>query len=161
MVKKQTTSVIPVERIENAILLIRGHKVMLDRDLAELYGVKAIALRQQVSRNKSRFPADFMFRLSPEEAEALVSQNVIPSKGDILLFQDNSYLRGFQLAVEASLRTSMRLNCTIAQVATRSAGPSDPRGPGTPTKTVERETIALSGCRTSYCWPSDREIRKG
>ena len=80
MVKKQTTSLIPVERIEHAILLIRGHKVMLDRDLAELYGVKAIALRQQVSRNESRFPADFMFRLSPEEAEALVSQNVIPSK---------------------------------------------------------------------------------
>ncbi len=53
---------------------------MLDRDLAELYGVKAIALRQQVSRNEDRFPPDFMFRLSREEAEALVSQNVIPSK---------------------------------------------------------------------------------
>ena len=80
MSKKQTTSLIRVERIERAILLIRGHKVMLDRDLAELYGVKAIALRQQVSRNKARFPPDFMFRLSQEEAEALVSQNVIPSK---------------------------------------------------------------------------------
>jgi hypothetical protein len=80
MVKKQPSSVIPVERIEHAILFIRGHKVMLDRDLAGLYGVKAIALRQQVSRNESRFPADFMFRLSPEESEALVSQNVIPSK---------------------------------------------------------------------------------
>ena len=79
MAKKQTT-LVPVERIERAILLIRGHKVMLDRDLAELYGVKAIALRQQVSRNTSRFPPDFMFRLSQEEAEALVSQNVIPSK---------------------------------------------------------------------------------
>ena len=53
---------------------------MLDRDLAELYGVRAIALRQQVSRNEARFPADFMFRLSQEEAESLVSQNVIPSK---------------------------------------------------------------------------------
>jgi hypothetical protein len=80
MRKKQTTSLIPVERIERAILLIRGHKVMLDRDLAELYGVKAIALRQQVSRNEARFPPDFMFRLNPEEADALVSQNVIPSK---------------------------------------------------------------------------------
>ena len=80
MTKKQKTSLIPVERIERAILLIRGHKVMLDRDLAELYGVKAIALRQQVSRNKARFPSDFLFRLSQDEAEALVSQNVIPSK---------------------------------------------------------------------------------
>jgi hypothetical protein len=78
--KKDTRSVVPVERIERAILFIRGHKVMLDRDLAELYGVKAIALRQQVSRNQSRFPPDFMFRLSHEDVEALVSQNVIPSK---------------------------------------------------------------------------------
>jgi len=78
--KKPTTSLIPVEQIERAILLIRGHKVMLDRDLAALYGVRAIALRQQVSRNEARFPPDFMFRLSREEAEALVSQNVIPSK---------------------------------------------------------------------------------
>lgn len=69
-----------VERIEQKILLIRDQKVMLDRDLAELYGVRAIALRQQVSRNKERFPDDFMFQLSAGEAEAMVSQNVIPSK---------------------------------------------------------------------------------
>ena len=73
-------SLIPAERIEQSILLIRNHKVMLDRDLAQLYGVKAIALRQQVSRNEARFPPDFMFRLNEDEAEALVSQNVIPSK---------------------------------------------------------------------------------
>ena len=53
---------------------------MLDRDLAELYGVKAIALRQQVKRNRKRFPADFMFRLRAKEASALVSQIVIPSR---------------------------------------------------------------------------------
>ncbi len=53
---------------------------MLDRDLAILYGVKAIALRQQVKRNKERFPSDFMFQLSEQEAESLVSQNVIPSR---------------------------------------------------------------------------------
>jgi hypothetical protein len=76
----ENRSLIPVERIEQSILLIRTHKVMLDRDLAQLYGVKAIALRQQVSRNEARFPSDFMFRLNEEEAEALVSQNVIPSK---------------------------------------------------------------------------------
>jgi len=66
--------------IERRIYLIRGNKVMLDRDLAQLYSVKPIALRQQVKRNLRRFPADFMFRLSRREAEALVSQNVIPSK---------------------------------------------------------------------------------
>ncbi len=80
MMKRHADSLIPAKRIERAILLIRGHKVMLDRDLAELYGVKAIALRQQVSRNRPRFPPDFMFRLNRDEAETLVSQNVIPSK---------------------------------------------------------------------------------
>jgi hypothetical protein len=79
MAKKHATFLIPAERIEGAILLIRGHKVMLDRDLAALYGVKAIARRQQVSRNEARFPPDFMFRLNREEAEPLVSQNVIPT----------------------------------------------------------------------------------
>jgi hypothetical protein len=71
---------VPVEMIERRIFLIRGQRVMLDRDLAELYGVRTIALRQQVKRNAARFPADFMFRLSRKEAEALVSQDVIPSR---------------------------------------------------------------------------------
>jgi hypothetical protein len=53
---------------------------MLDRDLAFLYGIPAIALRQQVRRNTGRFPDDFMVRLTSEEAEALVSQFVIPSR---------------------------------------------------------------------------------
>ena len=71
---------VPVELIERRIFVIRGHKVMLDRHLAELYGVKPIALRQQVKRNKNRFPDDFIFLLSRTEAEGLVSQNVIPSR---------------------------------------------------------------------------------
>lgn len=53
---------------------------MLDRDLAALYGVKPIALRQQVKRNKDRFPEDFMFQLTAAEAESLLSQSVIPSR---------------------------------------------------------------------------------
>ncbi|MBU1147814.1 MAG: ORF6N domain-containing protein [Candidatus Omnitrophica bacterium] len=71
---------IPQERIEQRIFVIRGQKVMLDRDLAYLYKVKPIALRQQAKRNKARFPKDFMFQLIKEEAELLVSQNVIPSR---------------------------------------------------------------------------------
>jgi hypothetical protein len=62
------------------ILLIRGEKVMLDSDLARLYGVRAIALRQQVKRNQDRFPADFMLQLTAEEVDGLVSQSVIPSR---------------------------------------------------------------------------------
>jgi len=63
MPKKPQQLVIPVERIASSIYLIRGEKVMLDRDLANLYSVKPIALRQQVKRNIDRFPDDFMFRL--------------------------------------------------------------------------------------------------
>lgn len=69
-----------MERITQSILLIRGQKVLLDRDLAALYGVKAIVLRQQVKRNHERFPEDFLFQLTQEEAEFLVSQSVIPSR---------------------------------------------------------------------------------
>jgi len=70
---------IPVERIENAILLIRGQKVLLDGDLAELYGVKTKALKQTVRRNIERFPKDFMFELTDEEASNLRSQIVTSS----------------------------------------------------------------------------------
>lgn len=71
MTKKQPQSVIPVERIANQIYLIRGEKVMLDFDLADLYGVPTKVLNQAVSRNKDRFPEDFMFKLSGEETEAI------------------------------------------------------------------------------------------
>jgi hypothetical protein len=64
---------IPAERIEQAILLIRGAKVMLDRDLAKLYGVSVKALNQAVKRNRERFPTDFMFQLTWEEAGDLRS----------------------------------------------------------------------------------------
>ena len=71
---------IPEEVIVSKIYLIRGVKVMLDRDLAELYGVKSIRLREQVKRNIDRFPDNFMFRLTEEEVEFMVSQNAIPDK---------------------------------------------------------------------------------
>jgi hypothetical protein len=68
------------QEIAERIYLIRGIKVMLDKDLAEMYGVKAIRLREQVKRNLERFPEHFMFQLSEEEAAAMVSQNAIPSR---------------------------------------------------------------------------------
>lgn len=66
--------------IQNKIFEIRGHKEMLDFDLAELYEVEARALKQAVKRNLDRFPEDFMFVLSENEIKLLVSQNVIPTK---------------------------------------------------------------------------------
>ncbi len=67
---------VPPQRIEQSILVIRGHKIMLDADLAMLYGVETRALNQAVRRNLQRFPVDFMFQLTPIEAERLRSQTV-------------------------------------------------------------------------------------
>ena len=69
------TALLPLDRIESRILLVRNHKVILDSDLAELYGVTTKRLNEQVKRNKDRFPADFMFQLSAAEADDLRSQN--------------------------------------------------------------------------------------
>ena len=66
-------SVVTAETIERKIYLIRGQKVMLDNDLAELYGVTTKRLNEQARRNADRFPVDFMFQLSPEEYESLRS----------------------------------------------------------------------------------------
>ena len=63
----------PAELITNKIVVIRGHKVMIDADLAELYGVSTKALNQAVKRNTSRFPEDFMFRLTPDEKQEVVT----------------------------------------------------------------------------------------
>lgn len=65
------TQMIPAERIEKAILLIRGHKVMLDSTLAQLYEVKTKELNKAVKRNQDRFPEDFIFQLTIQEAESL------------------------------------------------------------------------------------------
>ena len=77
----ESQSVIPAERIEQSILLLRGHKVMLDADLAALYGVSIKAFNQAVKRNRQRFPEDFMFQLTPEENAALRSQIVTLETG--------------------------------------------------------------------------------
>ncbi|HEY4697963.1 MAG TPA: ORF6N domain-containing protein, partial [Gallionella sp.] len=63
-----------LEKIESRIFVIRGQKVMLDADLAELYGVETRRLNEQVHRNSERFPEDFMFQLTVEEFENLKSQ---------------------------------------------------------------------------------------
>lgn len=71
---------LPDDAVINKIWELRGQKVILDRDLGELYGVRAIRLREQVKRNAERFPENFMMQLSEEEVEDMVSQNAIPSK---------------------------------------------------------------------------------
>src|ERR1700682_4962599 len=65
---------VPIERVEKAILMVRGEKVILDVDLAALYGVTTTRLNEQIKRNQDRFPGDFAFRLTKEEFTNLMSQ---------------------------------------------------------------------------------------
>jgi phage regulator Rha-like protein len=84
MAKKDIQVIVPVERIHRYIYLLRGEKVMLDEDLAELYEVETRVLVQAVKRNIRRFPAEFMFQLTQEEFQCLRSQSVIsnsPGRG--------------------------------------------------------------------------------
>lgn len=91
-------SLVPVERIEGAILLIRGEKIMLDADLAALYGVETRVLVQAVKRNAERFPPDFMFQLTKEEVDLLRSQFVI-SKSESPLNQGESGILRSQFVI--------------------------------------------------------------
>lgn len=81
--KAPDLAIIPQEVLVSKIYLLRNEKIMLDRDLAILYGVKGIRLREQVKRNIAKFPKHFMFQLTEQEVEIMVSQNSIPSKGHL------------------------------------------------------------------------------
>jgi hypothetical protein len=72
MAKTLEGQLVPLERIESRIFVLRGHRVMLDRHLAELYGVALKRLNEQVKRNRERFPDDFMFQLTLEEGKAVM-----------------------------------------------------------------------------------------
>ena len=72
--------IVGTDKIKSKIYTVRGKQVMLDKDLAVLYNIETRALKQAVNRNKRRFPLDFMFVLSENENDIMVSQNVIPSK---------------------------------------------------------------------------------
>lgn len=69
-----TDKIISIDKIESKIYVIRNQKVMLDSDLAEMYGVSTSRLNEQVKRNEHRFPIDFMFQLTTEENQNLISQ---------------------------------------------------------------------------------------
>ncbi len=105
---------VPVERVEQAVLVIRGQKVLLDSDLAELYGVTVARLNEAVKRNIDRFPADFMFRLTEREHKSLISQFAISnvSKRGGRRFAPYMRLRNFCAVMLASI-----LNSPIAVAA--------------------------------------------
>jgi len=119
--KKPKKIIVADEIVMNKIYYIRNQKVMLDRDLAELYGVPAIRLREQVKRNAGRFPRKFMFRLTKKETKIMVSQNAIPSRkyfGGSLpyAFTEHGVL---MLASVLKSRKAMRVSIRVIEIFVR------------------------------------------
>lgn len=81
MIKKKDTALVPVEGITHSILIVRGQRVIIDRDLAAIYGVETRTLNQAAKRNAERFPEDFRFQLTAQEALASRSRAVILKRG--------------------------------------------------------------------------------
>jgi len=122
MTKKATTLVIPDELVMNKIYFIRGHKVMLDSDLAELYGVETKRLKEAVKRNLNRFPFDFMFELTQTETEVLRSQIAVSKKGRggtrylPIVFTEHGVL---MLSTVLNSEKAININIQIIRIFTR------------------------------------------
>jgi hypothetical protein len=120
MVTETQLPVVPDEIVMSKIYLIRGHKVMLDKDLADLYKVETRVLNQAVSRNMDRFPSDFMFQLNEKEWENLISQIVISSWGGRrklpFVFTEHGVL---MLSSVLNSRKAIQINILIMRVFTR------------------------------------------
>jgi hypothetical protein len=114
--------IIPAERIERRIYLMRGHKVILSTDLADLYGVEAKQLNQAVKRNLDRFPPDFMFQLSREEVDASRSQIVTLNKrGQNIKYRPYAFTEEGVAMLSAVLRspTAVQVSILIMRVFVR------------------------------------------
>jgi len=108
------TSLIQPGAIEQVILLIRGQRVMLDRDLAALYGVTTGNLNKAVQRNPERFPADFMFQLTPEEAEALSFHFGSLKRGQHFKYLPRVFTQEGVAMLSSVLRSSRAIQVNIA-----------------------------------------------
>jgi hypothetical protein len=131
MPKKPTPGrglLVPMQVIENRILVLRGHRVMLDRDLAELFGVATRVLNQAVSRNSDRFPDDFMFQLSLNEGKAVLlstsqfatlnsrSQSVILKRGTNLKYRPYAFTEHGTVMLANVLRSPVAVRASIQVV---------------------------------------------
>ena len=123
MAKAKTTArseIIPIERIAASIYVIRGQKVMVDSDLATLYGVETRVLVQAIKRNSARFPEDFMFQLSKEEFDDWRSQIVISNPGTKkgLRYAPYAFTEQGVAMLSSVLRTQRAVDVNIAIVRT-------------------------------------------
>jgi len=122
MKDKENGVAVPDELVITKIYMIRGKKVMLDRDLAELYGVETRVLNQAVKRNEKRFPSDFMFRMSREELEDWKSQIVISNNLKMGLRKPPLVFTELGVAMLSSVLNSehaIRVNIQIMRIFTK------------------------------------------
>jgi hypothetical protein len=117
MAKGKPQSIIPVERIASRIYLIRGEKVMLDADLAELYGVKTGVLTRAMKRNQDRFPEDFSFQLSKEEFDDLRCQTGASSWGG-RRYAPYAFTEQGVAMLSGALRSKTAVNVNVAIMRT-------------------------------------------
>lgn len=116
-----STQVISVEQVEEAILLIRGHRVLLDRDLAVLYGVETKNLNKAVRRNRDRFPSDFMFQLTADEAVASRFQFGTLKRGQNIKYLPYAFTQEGVAMLSSVLRSprAIQVNIGIVRVFVR------------------------------------------
>src|SRR5579863_9964104 len=107
-------ALIPIEQIERQIYLIRGMKVILDKDLAEWYGVPTERLKQQVRRNRERFPDDFMIELTLEEAERSTLQTASLKRGQNIKYQPFAFSEQGVAMMSSVLRSGRAIAVNIA-----------------------------------------------
>ena len=123
----KSTIAVPLERIEDRILLARGHKVLLDADLAALYGATTKRLNEQVKRNRQRFPDDFVFRLNAAETKTLDRSQIATGS---LKHRDPRFTP-YAFTEHGTIMAAMVLN---SQIATGSLKHRDPRFTPYPTR---------------------------
>lgn len=107
-------AIVPVEIIEKKILLIRGKRVLLDSDLAEMYGVEVKHLKRQVRRNIDRFPPDFMFELSKEEYQSLRRQFGTFKKGEHVKYLSYAFTEQGVAMLSSVLKSKKAVQVNIA-----------------------------------------------
>jgi hypothetical protein len=119
MAKNADQGLMPLEVIEGKIFVLRGHRVMLDRDLAELYGAETRVLNQAVSRNSDRFPEDFMFQLTMEEGKAVLlsrSQSVTLKRGQNVKYRPYVFTEHGAVMLANVLRSPVAVRASIQVV---------------------------------------------
>lgn len=120
MAKKELQALVAEQKILNKIYVIRGERIMLDRDLAEMYGVETKVFNQSIKRNKERFPKDFMFMLSEKEWSNLKSQIATPGWGGIR-YRPNVFTEQGVAMLSSILnsKTAIEVNIRIIRVFTK------------------------------------------